>query len=588
MSMEFCPSETWRTLRARFERLYGDAADTCMERLRMTIGRYGVGLEHEKPESLWDHTDSVLITYGDTVRASGEMPLETLNRFCDERLQDTVSTVHILPFFPYSSDDGFSVIDYREVNPALGEWEHVEALGENFSLMFDLVLNHCSRKSSWARDYVNGILPAREYFIELDPATDLSAVVRPRPHPLLSPIQTRDGERHLWTTFSDDQLDLDFSNPDVFFEFLDIMFLYIVKGVRILRLDAIAYLWKELGTNCIHLPETHEVVKQYRTILELIAPHVILLTETNVPHEENMSYFGDGDEANMIYNFTLPPLLLHTLLNEDAARLTEWARDLPDPGPGRTYFNFTASHDGIGVRPLEGLVSDRELDALCDAVRRKGGHVSTKANSDGSESPYELNISYFDALCESETPGEADVARFLASQSIAMALKGVPAAYFHSLVATRNDYENVKRYGYPRAINRKKWNLPELEERLADPESHHAKVFDKYVERLRMRGRHPAFHPDGGQRVLDLGPGLFVVERTAPDGTEVVTAISNVTGKRTEVMLNDRFPTLACEGGCFDLITQKPRANNGANKLRLKPFETVWLVETGEVPDLDE
>jgi len=122
--------------------------------------------------------------------------------------------------------------------------------------------------------------------------------------------------------------------------------------MRIARLDAVAFLWKELGTNCLHLPETHELVKLFRDVCEIVAPRAIILTETNVPHAENVSYFGQGDEAHMVYQFSLPPLLLHAFITGNGQYLTHWASGLEPPPAGCTFFNFTASHDGVGVRPF--------------------------------------------------------------------------------------------------------------------------------------------------------------------------------------------------------------------------------------------
>ncbi len=566
------PAEIMQRLRERFCCLYGDSAEQCINRLRMLIGRYGVGLDPEPVTTYWNQTDNILITYADMVQAADQPPLQVLNSFLAERVGDVIKNVHILPFFPYSSDDGFSVIDYREVNDSFGTWKDVESLGENFGLMFDLVINHVSRKSDWFRQYINGILPARKYFIEMEPDADLSQVTRPRSSPLLTRVNTRDGERHVWTTFSDDQIDLDFSNPDVLFEFLDLIFFYISKGVRILRLDAIAYLWKKAGTTCIHLPETHEVVKLFRDVLDLVAPHVILLTETNVPNEENISYFGNNDEAHMVYQFSLPPLLLHALHTGNSTYLREWAASLPDLPAGNTFLNFTASHDGVGVRPLEGLIPDNELDALIKAILERGGHVSRKQNPDGSESPYELNITYFDALANpGNLVGNDDIARFLCSQTVSLSLKGLPAIYFHSITGTRNDYAGVEQLGYPRAINRRKWDEPDLRSQLDNRSTVTSRVFHGYVDLLRLRALHSAFHPNGKQEVLDLGPEIFAVKRQSPDNSEVILALHNMTGE--EVAVGTSKFTGNDSASWHDLITDKPLADAPT----LLPYQCMWL-----------
>jgi len=358
--------ETMSRIEERLDRLYGDQSQNLLGRLRMMVGRYGVGVWQGEKHIDWSPEDVVLITYGDMVTSDHATPLATLATFLDQELSDTVNTVHILPFYPYSSDDGFSVIDYRQVDPHLGSWDDVEHIGRHYRMMFDLVLNHMSSRSPWFRNYILGNLPFRYYFHEMEPEADVSGVTRPRTSPLLTRTATRNGDRYVWTTFSADQVDLNFANPEVFFDMLDVLFGYIAHGARVIRLDAIAYLWKELGTSCIHLPETHEVVKLFRDILGMVAPDVLLLTETNVPHDENISYFGTGDEAHMVYQFSLPPLVLHGLLNGTGTLLTQWASGLGDLPEGCTYLNFTASHDGIGLRPLEGLVESDDLEHMVD------------------------------------------------------------------------------------------------------------------------------------------------------------------------------------------------------------------------------
>ncbi len=577
--LKYSSTQQLKQIGERFSRLYGGPAEPYLERLDMMIGRYGVGTDHHHPYRYWDQADSVLITYGDMVHRTGESPLAALKSFLDDRLRGAVSTVHILPFFPYSSDDGFSVIDYREVDPDLGTWDDVERLSENFSIMADLVLNHVSRESSWFRDYVSGIAPECNYFIEVDPHADLSSVVRPRSTPVLTPTQTRDGERHVWTTFSEDQVDLDFANPDVLFEFIDILFFYISKGTRIVRLDAIAYLWKKLGTSCIHLPETHEVVKLFRDILDLAAPEVSILTETNVPHEENISYFGDGDEAHIVYQFTLPPLLMHALLSENASHLTRWAMELSPPPTGCTYLNFTASHDGIGVRPLEGLLTQKQLDATLKHVKERGGFISTKSNSDGSKSPYELNITYFDILrTEQDANSDLQIARFLCSQAIALSLQGIPALYFNSLIAGKNYTDGVERTGRSRTINRQKWDADELLAQLDVEDSERAVVFKKYVQLLTLRSQHPAFHPNAAQTVLDLGPALFALERAAPDDSERVVCIFNMTAKQKEVRLAS-IPSI-CDASKWRNVIRGKALSAKQKAFKLRPFEICWLART--------
>ena len=559
-------------MRGRFNRLYGiRTADRCVERLAAMIGRYGIGYSKLFDRPRWDEKRTVLITYADMVQHDGQSPLNTLKQFADRHLCDVIDSIHILPFWPWSSDDGFSVIDYRQVNPDAGKWKDVQAVGDNFDLMFDLVLNHCSRWSEWFRNYTAGIAPHRDYFIEMDPETDLSAVMRPRSTPVLTAVHKDMGESYVWTTFSNDQVDLNFANPDVLFEFFDILLLYLSNGARIIRLDAIAYLWKLPGTSCIHLEQTHEVVKLFRDLLDMIAPAAVLITETNVPHNENISYFGTSDEAHMVYQFSLPPLLLHALTTGNAAYLAEWAKTVSLCPEDCTYLNFTASHDGVGVRPLAGLIPDDEFAALVEHVKTRGGLVSTKRNSDGTDSPYELNITYFDAL-----GGDAlQVDRFLCSQTVALGLKGVPAIYFHSLTATPNDCDGVKATNRARSINRKKWNLDELENEL-NGTGPSAKVFSEYRRRIQVRTRQKAFHPDAHQRVVDLEEGLFGFVRVSTDSEQIIACVSNVSNMLKTLVLNHHFPELDSPHPLTDLLSGA-RTSGTDKQIPLEPYQTVWL-----------
>jgi len=351
-------------------------------------------------QAYFSQEDVVLITYGDSLNKTGEAPLCTLHKFANSFFKDVFSTIHILPFFPFSSDDGFSVMDFFSVKPQLGTWRNINKLGGDFRLMFDHVLNHVSAKSRWFEKYLEGEEGFEDLAIEVNPSVDLSKVTRPRSLPLLTEFKKSSGKTvHVWTTFSADQIDLNYKSIDVLEKIVKVLLFYVKQGATVVRFDAIAYLWKEIGTNCIHLSQTHDMVKLFRRILDLVAPNVIIVTETNVPHSENVSYFGDGqDEAQMVYNFTLPPLLFYSFAKEDSMVLSEWAKGLDIESPSNTFFNFTASHDGIGVRPLEGILPKKEINRLIEIVKNNGGDVSYKKNSDGSESPYELNITYIDAM----------------------------------------------------------------------------------------------------------------------------------------------------------------------------------------------
>lgn len=564
-----------------FELLYGEnRVDECMSRLNHLIEKYRPDIrEHNGSSCEWTEKDSILITYGDVLRdleRVSECRLSILEEFLKKYVGQSITSIHLLPFFPSSSDGGFSVIDYKKVREDLGNWSHIGQLAGNYRLMADLVINHTSRYSDWFRNFKENKEPGKNYFIEVDPARDLSDVVRPRSSSLLTPVQTHNGNKCVWTTFSDDQVDLDFSNPDVLFEFIDIFLFYLSKGIHIVRLDAIAYLWKKHGTDCIHLPETHQVVKLFRTLVDEVAPHVTIVTETNVPHKENTGYFGEGDdEAHMVYQFSLPPLLLHAILTENSEYITEWAGELSSIQEGCYFLNFTASHDGIGVRPLEGLVPDEEFNYILKAVHEREGFVSYKTNKDGSKSPYELNITYFDAFADPDSNSdEMQVNRYLCSQAIMLAFKGIPGIYFQNLTATKNNIGEAISTGHKRSINRTQWEYNELVECLEDESTNTYQVMKRYKEMLHVRGKYPAFHPDGKQQVLNCGSDLFVLKRTSPGKNESILCISNITGKKLEKKCSE-IPLLSGRKAYWDVLQEKKRCDSGC--LTIEPYESLWL-----------
>jgi glucosylglycerate phosphorylase len=480
--------------------------------------------------------DALLITYADQVREEGVAPLRTLGAFLGEHAAGLVSGVHVLPFYPSSSDDGFSVMDYRSVDPELGGWADVRDLNRHFDLMFDAVLNHVSARGAWFQRFLADDPAFCDWFIVVEDDPDLSQVVRPRALPLLTTVQTAAGEHRVWTTFSADQVDLNVSNPDVLFELIDVLLFYVGKGARLIRLDAIAYLWKKIGTSCIHLPQTHRAIQLMRAVLDEVAPETLLITETNVPHRDNVSYFGDGtNEAQLVYNFALPPLVLHAVTTGSAEALARWAASLRLPSDQVTFFNFLASHDGIGVNPVRGILPEGDIDAMVERTQAHGGFVSYKHNPDGSKSPYELNVNYFDALSDpaADEPIDTQVRRFLVAHAIMLAMPGVPGIYFHSLFGSRGDRAGAETSGIPRRINRQKLARAGLERELADAGSLRGKVLAGWNRLLHLRRSSAAFHPSGRWEVVPGDPRVLALRRHAPAGASgSVLCLHNVSGER--------------------------------------------------------
>lgn len=532
----------------------------------------GMTTRQFEARSLWDERDVVLITYGNSLHKPGEKPLRTLHRFMHNRLADIINCVHILPFFPSTSDDGFSVSDFRAVNPAFGDWEDIAVISKEFDLMADLVINHVSVSHQWFSNYLADRNPGRNFFIEPEPDFDYSQVIRPRSTPLFTRFETVHGVREVWTTFSADQVDLNFSNPDVLIEMIGVLLLYLSKGARIVRLDAIAFLWKTRDTSCLHRPETHEIVKLLRDIVSFVSPGTLILTETNVPNRENWSYFGNGDEAHMVYQFALPPLLLHALHTGSSKYLNEWALEIPATPANQTFLNYTASHDGIGIRPLEGLLPEKEITQLIDGMMNFGGRVSNKVNRDGSLSPYEINITYPDAM-KGDKNGADDFqeARFICSQTIMMSLQGIPAFYINSLVGTANDDEGVAATGKARSINRRQWLEDELLQHLSSDTIHH-RLFHEITRLIGIRRQCPAFHPGCPQKILIAEDCLFAFERFNASTGDKIVCISNISNQTVEA---DAGPLQMQKG--YDLISGETMSGK-SDRILLKAYQTKWIV----------
>ena len=562
------------------EDLYGrDKAENILSRLSVLMEKYAGRISDRKDRALTEK-DAILITYGDQVQSLGKKPLRVLGSFCNRWVQDRVSAIHLLPFFPYSSDDGFSVIDYREVDPGLGGWEDIEWIRDYFKLMFDLVLNHVSAESAWFKDFLQGGSSYQDYFIDIRDNPDLSTVVRPRTLPLLTKFPTADGMKQVWTTFSSDQVDLNYQNPDVLVEMVDILLDYVVHGAEFIRLDAIAYLWKQPGTSCIHLPQTHAVVQSLRAILDVAAPYVCLITETNVPHAENISYFGNGrNEAQLVYNFALPPLVLHTFLTGSSRVLSRWASELELPSKLVTFFNFLASHDGIGVTPARNLISSAEFENLIKQTIKHGGLVSYRSNPDGSQSPYELNINYFDALSDPHAPelAQTQIDRFISAHAIMLALVGLPGIYFHSLFGSRSWIEGVHKSGANRAINRQKLDLVELERDLNDPFSLRARIFSGMMDLIQKRSKLPALDPYGSQQVLQCGDTIFGVLRADRDEKRFVVCLHSVAPEPVRAMIDPMRISPFRRTQWKDVFDQSFRKDL-SQPVYFAPYQVRWLI----------
>ncbi|HGL6584458.1 TPA: sugar phosphorylase [Enterobacter roggenkampii] len=523
----------------------------------------------ERRKMGWDEKDIVLITYADQFSAKGEKALPVFTRFYNKWLSHSFSHVHLLPFYPWSSDDGFSVIDYHEVAPETGTWRDVSELKKTTSLMFDFVCNHMSAKSAWFANYLKQMPGYDDFFISVDPETDLSAVTRPRALPLLTPFTLHDGSvRHLWTTFSEDQIDLNFASPQVLIAMVDVLLHYLIEGARYIRLDAVGFMWKIPGTRCIHLEQTHQLIQLFRAITEAVAPGTVIITETNVPHKDNVSYFGNGEnEAQMVYQFSLPPLVLHAVHSQDVSTLSQWAASLALPSTKTTWFNFLASHDGIGLNPLRGILPESEILSLVEKLQTEGALVNWKNNPDGTRSPYEINVTYLDALSTRESHDSERIARFILAHAVLLSFPGVPAVYIQSILGSRNDYDGVERLGYNRAINREKYAAGQIDCALEDKNSLRYQVYSALSQLIVLRRAEKAFHPDSEAYFSTSGKHVLKIVRVVDCG-EKITALFN---------FSDNSQTVESDiHSGRELISGKDITDT---TLILNPWQVLWIKE---------
>lgn len=510
--------------------LYGEGGASYLAKRIMAIAMGELmarPAEHADPKPL-SAADRMLICYGDSVRDEPGMPLSALRQFATQYLQNSISTIHILPFFPSSSDDGFAVIDYQTVRRDLGDWSDINALSADFDLMFDLVINHCSRENLWFADFVGGREPGCDYFHEMPSMVGLESVVRPRNSPLLTHVHTYQGIKRVWTTFSDDQIDLNFANPEVLCEFVHILFSYIAQGARFIRLDAIAFLWKELSTSSINLEQTHCVVRVLRALIDEMQTQTLLLTETNLPHNENVSYFGSRDEAHLVYQFSLAPLILYSYLFNDGQYLGQWAEQLEPPPAGCSFVNFIASHDGIGLRPLEGLVPASDIQRLTDAAHERGGFAAMRSADDGTETVYELNIALFSAFGGTAT----NIPAYLGAHQLMLAFQGIPALYLNAFIGGLNDLQGVESTGRTRSINRGHWQLDDLKTILATETNEQSIIFAELNRSLEIRGSQPAFTPSAQQEIMAYTEDCLWLKRENTD--QVILVIASFSGAPIE------------------------------------------------------
>ena len=532
--------------------------------------------DRARDSALWSESDVLLIAYPDNINSQNTSPLKSLREFLTKYFSDTISIVHVLPFLMSTGDDGFSVQNYFVVDEKFGDWNDVGELTKHSTLMADLVLNHCSVKNSWFIGYQNGDPLYENFFCTVPKDFDISKIVRPRSSSLKEKFLVNGEERDIWCTFSSDQADLNFKNPKVLRKLIDVVFWYIEMGVRVFRLDAVAFIWKNSGTTGLNAPQAHLIVRLLRILVDYLDRGIILITETNLPVHENLTYFGNGNEAHWIYNFTLPPMSIFTLMFGDATQIRKWSMGMPPALPNTAYLNFLSSHDGIGLRPIEGVLPDQQLDQMVSQLEYNGSLFSWRNISQSEQKIYEANITLFDSLrhIPSDPNGEFKIQRYLAANCIMLGFEGVPAFYLNAMFATGNDTEAVIKNRSNRAINRHKWSKIELEKRLNSSHNIESKILNSLKKLISIRKRQAAFHPNATQFTLQLESCFFGIWRQSIDRCQSIFAITNVT--HLEQSLSLSHLNLVFSDRWFDLISGD-EITNSESVLSFLPYQTYWI-----------
>tara|TARA_A100001015_G_C15031146_1_gene733300 strand:- start:549 stop:2273 length:1725 start_codon:yes stop_codon:yes gene_type:complete len=527
-----------------------------------------------KKTQLWDQEDCFLITYSDSIKKKSKDNFKILDSFLDQYCKD-FSFIHILPFYPYSSDDGFAVIDYNQVESENGNWDDFSKISSKYKVMADLVINHCSSQNQLFKNYLNNTEPGSDFFISSKKKfNNFSKVVRPRSSELSKKVKVKGKKEYVWCTFSHDQIDFNFKNPKVLLYFLRVIKFYIDRGSQALRLDAVAFLWKQIGTKCINLPETHVIIRLIRLIVEDYSSSCLIITETNVPNHENLSYFGNNNEAHCIYNFSLAPLVIHAIISENSTYLKQWSRSMPPAQQGNSYLNFLSTHDGIGMRPLEGILPDKELKKFIKTLQDSGAYLTYRI-SQNKETVYEVNTTLLDAFKKTyKGKDNLKTKRFVLAHEILLSMEGIPAIYIQNLLGSNNDLRKMKISKKFRSVNRKNWDYDDLLNKLNNRSSINSKIYTSIIRLVKIRKKQPAFHPNATQFTLQLKNDLFGIWRQSIDRSQSIFCISNLTKEKKNVSLLEI--NLISTNDWYDILTGKKIENLSGN-FALNAYQSIWL-----------
>ena len=621
-----------RRLEANLRHLYGRRADRTLEELQELWDRHGLagstsGIgtgagagSARVPEA----GDVALIAYADSIRGAAGSPLAALRRFARRYLSGgSINTLHLLPFFPWDTDRGFSVQDYRAVDPRNGTWADIEALGGEFAhLMADLVINHASLDNPLVQGALTGNPRYRDFVIRYDDgeqpdASALAGLTRPRPDPVLTRFylvatgsHTRatfdppgseaapddatpvSGGGWVWTTFSRPpnadgsaatrQIDLNFRNPRVLLEMVEVLLCYRGHGADWVRLDAAGYMWKELGTPSIHHPNTHRLLQVLRDALAGRAD-LVSVAEVNEPQDTILPYLGSeetGMESDLVYQFGHFPLAVQALLSGDASHYKRWLGTLK-PFGGRQFITVYGSHDGMGRKPVLGLLPDVDLERMVQhLVDEHGALPNYSRQAGGGRIIYELCGTPWSLINRADAgePVQFQVDRYVACGALGLVLRGVPAFYINGLLGVPNRLDPAS-LDENRSINREQFDEAALYAELDDPKGQMRQVLERLLRLIAVRAAEPAFAPGGPPlQVLDTPPGVVAI--AVDGGGRRVVALTNVSAARQRVRLDSAL--FQGRRAVRELITGTERAlpAGGPWELPLAPYEVHWLAGT--------
>ncbi len=602
------------------KRVYGGDFEKIKEQMLSLVKR-----KRFSDEGSLDSSDIVLITYADSIKSEddSEKPLVVLREFLRRFLADTIKIVHILPFYPWDTDRGFSIMDYRDVDKRFGNWEDIRKLSQEFNLMFDFVLNHASinnplvknsliekhlshsdRRYERYKRYKDFVITfSDEEKKKVEPL--LKKVVRPRATPLLTHYVVYEkkgeldavlgylekggrgdlkilGEGWVWTTFSRPrkdgkemtrQVDLNYHNPHLFLEMAKTLAFYLEKGARWIRFDAAGYLWKKLGSTCVHKKEDHLLLSVLTRLAKLFESSAITIAEVNERQSRAFEYLEEEGkkEVDLVYQFTHFVLAVYSLYKEDARLYSQWLESTAKV-KGRQFVTVLGSHDGMGLKPLRDVLSEEEINKFAFSLKEKNKCLLNYSYLPGGKKVlYEVCGTAWSLINGgSNLPFSLQLKRYLAVLSLGLLVKGVPALYINSVFGSENYYP-PSGLDEARTLNRESFLKEYLFKELVNDSSHYRQVYREVVNLLRIRKQEKVFNPSFPFEVVDLLNKKVVGVILESDGKERLVSLVNISSEEQRL---EKLEDLVHVKEVYDLIGGK--VVSLSKEIVLSPYQVMW------------